>query len=101
MTFTVEEPAPFIKIPAHVLDMNPKHVFVFIGRLCMVMDDGPSRVIEGEIVPMNTAGKVNIFGVHKELLVEQSGFHYRLGAQHHKASAEIGRVDGTVQIFVP
>ena len=64
----------------------------------MVMDDGPSRVIEREVVPMNTAGEVDIFGVHKETFVEESCFHYCLGAQQHETSAEIRCVDGTGEI---
>ena len=52
----IEEPAVFIEIAAHVSDMNPEHVFVFIGSARMRMYDGPLRMVKGQIVPMNPTG---------------------------------------------
>ena len=64
------------------------------------MRDGPSRVIERQIVPMNPAGKVDIFGIHKEAFIKQSGFHHGLGTEQHEATAEIGGIDRTGKIMV-
>ena len=81
--------------------MNPKHVSVFEGGFLMRVDDGPLRVIEGEIVAVNAAREVNILGVHEEPFVEESRFHRRGSAQEHETAAEIGRVDRPAQIQVP
>ena len=67
----------------------------------MRMDDGPLRVIEGEIVSVNAAREVNILGVHEEAFIEEPCLHRRGSAQEHETAAEIGRVDRPAQIQVP
>ena len=81
--------------------MNPEHVLVFIRGTRVCVRDRPCRIVERQPVPMDPAGEVDIFRVHKEPLVKQAGFHHRFRAQHHETAAQVRCIDRTRQIEVP
>ena len=96
----VEEPTPFVEIAAHVLDMNPEHVLIVIGSVCVRMRNRPLRIIEREIIAMDGTRQVDVLRIHKIALVEQSRFHGCLGSQQHETAAQVRRIDRPRKVFV-
>jgi len=72
---SIEEPSPFVEIAAHVSDMYPEHVFIFIGFARVGMRDAPFRIIERQVIPMNSTGKIDILRIHEIAFVEKTGLH--------------------------
>ena len=87
--FLVAEPTPLIEISTHIDHMYPQHFQRFVGGLCVVMDNGGMWKIDGEVIAMNTASKIHIFGVHEETLIKKSCLLHRLCEEKHEAAAEV------------
>ena len=76
--FLVVEPTPFVEVSTHVDDVNPQHLQGFVGCFFMIVDNGGMREEDRQIVAMDAACEVHIFGVHKESFVEESCLLHRL-----------------------
>ena len=62
----------------------------------MIVDNGGMREEDRQIVAMDAACEVHIFGVHKESFVEESHLLHRLRTKQHEAATEIGNIHDTV-----
>ena len=81
LAFAVAEPAPFIKIPAHINNMYPQHSQRLIRSFRVVVNNGCVWEIDREIVAMDATSEVHILRIHKETLIKESGLLNRLGTQ--------------------
>jgi hypothetical protein len=86
VALAIEEPTPFVEVLTHVSDMNPEHVFVFIGSLRVRMYDRPLRKIQRQPIAVDTPCEVDILGVHKKPLVKQSCLYRCRRAQQHETA---------------